>query len=298
MGGAIGSLFGGGSPSQPNVQVYQPSGTASQDQNLQNLLSQSYSTLSGPNNPYTQYQPQFASLYNSVYNSPYAAGYQQSAGQAGQGYTNTGNAALMNSSALSSFLPQLLQGASSTMQMGLDPQQALYNQMLQQTNDQANVTNAQYGLQGQQAAGNVNQADTNFNIDWQNNELQRAISGLSAGSAAGTSAGALANTAQGVGGAGAGQVLQGGQTPYGVGTTIGGVQGNALEAYIQALLGPVTSSAGTIGQQQNYLNTGVNASAQGANAALGDYQAQLTNSANLGSGLGSLADIGLTLAGY
>ncbi len=292
MGGAIGGLFGGGGPSQPNVQVYQPSGTSSQDSNLQNLLSQSYGNLYGSSNPYTQTMPQAQSIYGSLYNSPYASAYQTAAGNAGAGYTNTGNTALMNSTALSGGIPQLMAGANQVYQTGLDPQQALYNQQFQRTNDQANVSNAQYGLTGQQAAGNTQQADTNFNIDWQNNELSRQIAGLGGAAGAMGAAGSLGTTAAGLGGTGAGQLTTGGATPYGASASIAGQQQNALQAYIQQLLGPTTSTENTIGQQQNYLNTGVNASAQGANAALSDYYAQLQNSSNIGSGIGDILGLG------
>lgn len=287
MGGFVGGIFGGGGPSQPNVQVYQPSGTPTVDSQLQGLLSQN-TNLSGAGSPYNTYSPQFAQLYNSVYSSPYAGAYQTGAGTAGAQYGQVGTQALNNSTALSSAINPALTAAGTALSTAFDPQSALYAQTLQKTNDQANVANAQYGLTGQQAAGNVQQADTNFNIDWQNNELQRQLSGLTGYNQTLTGTGAAAGTAQSTGAAGAGNTLTGAATPYGTGVSIAGQQQTALQDYIASLLGPSTSSQQTVGNLQNYLNTGVNASAQGANAALGDYNAALTNSANLGSGIGDI----------
>ena len=292
MGGAIGSLFGGGAPSQPNVQVYQPTGTPTQDTNLQALLQQQQNTVGGAANPYTQYSPQFASIYNSIYNSPYAAGAQTAANTAGTQSTGVGTNALANSTALSGAVNPLLAGGQQVYNMGLDPQQALYNQQLQGTNDAANVANAQYGLTGQQAAGNLNQATTNFNIDWQNNELQRALSGLSGASGADTAAGALGTTAAGLGNTGATATLAGGNTPYQAAGQISTNQSSALQNYINALLGPSTSAQATIGNEQNYLNTGVSASEGGASQAAQDYQNQFGDTSSIFGGLGSILGLG------
>jgi len=233
-----------------------------------------------------------AQVFQSLFNSPYASGYQGAANTAGGGYNTVGTQALNNSTALSGALGPALTGAQSVLNTAFDPQQALYSQLLQKTNDQTNVNNAQYGLTGQQAAGNVNQADTNFNIDWQNNELARQLQGLSSYDQTLGSVGNAADAAGKIGTSGAGSILAGGQTPYGANSTIGAGQTSALDQYIQQLLGPVTSSASTIGQQQNYLNTGVNASNDAASQALANYQAQLSAQSNLGSGIGGLLGLG------
>lgn len=293
MGGAISGIFGGGSaPSQPNVQVYQPSGTSNIDSSLQNLLGQNANSLSGASNPYAAYSPQFANLFNSVYSSPYASGYQNAANLAGTGYTNTGTAALNNSTALSGQLGTGLAAGNQILNTAMDPQQALYGQQLQNTTDAANVANSQYGLTGQQAAGNLNQATTNFNIDWQNNELQRQLQGLSGYDSNLSNIGAAGSNAAALGNTGAGSLTSGGSTPYAAGIGVAGNQQNALQSYIASLLGPVTSDQSTIGNLQNYLNTGVNASLAGASAALGDYKQQSQNTASLFGGLGGLLGLG------
>lgn len=288
IGDAIGGLFGGSTPSQPNVQVYQPGGTATQDANLQQLLSSNTSALSGGNNPYSQLSPQILQAFQQLFSNPGTAGYNTGAQQAGQALTNVGNQATAAAPQLNSAALSLLPGAQSVMNMGLDPQLALYNQQLQQTNDQANVANAQYGLTGQQAAGSLNQADNNFNINWQNNELQRAIAGLNAGGSAITNASGDAINASNLGTTGASNILAGGAAPYNAANTIGNTQETALNDYIAQLLGPVTSSQQTIGDLSTYLGQGINASASGASIANQDYQSSLSAANSLGSGLSSI----------
>lgn len=290
----IGGLFGGSSaPSGPTP--YQPTGSPTADQQIQSLMTQNYNNLFGPANPYTTYNPQITDTFNRLYNTPGAAGYTSAANAAGTGYTGVGNQSLGVSNQIASAIPQLLTGGNTVYNMGVDPQSALYNQLLQQTVDQANVRNAQYGLTGQQAAGDVNQATTNFNLDWQNQQLARALQGLTGAGQALTTAGTSGTAAQNVGAAGAGSLLSGGAAPYNVGQTIGGNQNTALAQLMQFLQGPQTSSQQTIADLLSYLGYGTSAAQAGNNAALNDYYAQLTGGAmgsqagaGIGSALGSL----------
>lgn len=294
IGGLVGSIFGGNSaPSSPQVNVYQPTGTGTADTQLQNLLTQN-SSLVGANNPYNTFSPQFAALYNQIYSNPFQAGAQTAANTAGASYGTVGNQSLNNSTALSSSINPGLAAAGSVLNTAFDPQNALYAQTLQKVNDQSNVANAQYGLTGQQAAGNVQQADSNFNIDWQNNELQRQLSGLTGYGAAQGAAGAAGTAAQNVGSAGAGAQVQAGSIPYQQSVAGTNNQAAALQQYITALLGPQTSSESTIGDLAGYLGQGIDASTSGNTAALNDYYAQLKGAgagalggSQLGSGISS-----------
>lgn len=290
MGSAIGSLFGGGAPSQPNTSVYQPSGTGSQDQNIQNLLGQQYNTLYGANNPYTQTQPQAQSIFNSLYNNPGTAGYQAGATAAGNAYTGVGQNALMNSSSLAGSVNPLLQGAGQVLNTAFDPQSLLYNQSLQQATNLANVSNAQYGLTGQQAAGNTSNDLNQFNIDWQSQQLQNQLAGLSGASSATGAAGQAGINAGNIGQGGAVSLLAGGATPYETNTAIGSAQQNALNNYIQQLLGPAASTTGTVNQGQSYLNEGVTASNDQATQASQAYQNQLAGAEGIGSLLGGIGN--------
>lgn len=289
MGSALGSIFGGQSaPTQPNVQIYQPTGTGTADTQLQGINTSNYNAVTGANNPYSQLSPQLLQVFQSLFNNPNTGGYNAGAAASGAQSTNLGTQGVGASNALNTSALQLLPGAQQVTNLGLDPQSQLYNQQLQQTNDRANVNNAQYGLTGQQAAGNVNQADTNFNIDWQNNELQRAIAGLGAGASAVSNAGGAANTANNIGTAGAANTLQGGTAPYAAGQTVGANQTSAIMNYIRQLLGPVTSSQSVGSNLSSYLGQGIGASNDAASQANTDYLSQLQSESNLGSGIGGL----------
>ncbi len=288
VGSAIAGSNAPSTSSGPNV--YQPSGTGAQDSNLQNLLGANTNTLSGSGSPFATLSPQMQQVFQQLFNNPGTAGFNAAAGQAGQGYTGVGNNSLNLSNLLSTTSQPALTAGSQVLNTAMDPQNALYAQTLQKVNDQANVANAQYGLTGQQAAGNVQQADTNFNIDWQDKELQRQLQGLTGYNQTASSVGGVGAAAQDVGAAGAGSVLSGGATPYTTGQTIGTNQNTALLQQLQNLLSPVTQSQSTIQDLQNYLNTGVTASNYGQQASVSDYLAQMAGGAagsNVGSSLGN-----------
>lgn len=290
MSDIVSGLFGGGqaAPTQPNTQIYQPAGTGTADTQLQGINTQNANAVTGANNPYSQLSPQLLQVFQSLFNNPSTGGYNTGASASGAQSTALGTQGVGASGALNTSALQLLPGAQQVANLGLDPQSQLYNQQLQQTNDQANVNNAQYGLTGQQAAGNVNQADTNFNIDWQNQELNRAIAGLGAAGSTVSNASTAANTANNIGTAGAANTLQGGTTPYAAGQTVGANQTAALQNYITQLLGPVTSSQNVANSLSSYLGQGIGASNDAASQANTDYNSQLQSESNLGSGLGGL----------
>ena len=155
--------------------------------------------------------------------------------------------------------------AQQTLNTAYDPQNALYAQQYQQNQDQANVVNAQNGVSGTPyGAGVVNQADTNFNIDWQNAQLQRQATGAQT---------AATDIGTNIAGVTAGQGLSQGAGLYSLG----------------------------LDQQQisdflSYLSGGTQASnAQTANYQAGTQAQQVQNTANSGlfGGLGSLLGLGL-----
>lgn len=102
-----------------------------------------------------------------------------------------------------------LQAGNAVLQTGFDPQNALYDRSFQQQQDQTNAANAMNGVAGSPfAAGLDTQANQNFNIDWQNNQLNRQIQALGAydsaastyaGNTEGLTSGSINNLATGVG---------------------------------------------------------------------------------------------------
>jgi hypothetical protein len=73
----------------------------------------------------------------------------------------------------------LWQAGQQTYQTSLDPQNALYGQTAGHIQDQSRAADSVRGIgMGGVSAGNENDAMRKFNIDWQNQQLQRQLAGL------------------------------------------------------------------------------------------------------------------------
>jgi len=237
---------GGGTGS--NANLYVPSGLRATDQDWQRLNTGQMG------------------LYNQ--GNPYAGGYQDAANTAGRTYNALGHSADAFAGALGQQAQQAygaqnyLQGAGQDIyNLARDPQNALYNRTQQQLGDQINVGQAQRGLGGSAVGGSeYNQGMSNFNIDWQNNQLQRATQGASALGNLYNQAGSYgqlgnADLAQGLatGAQGAGYYNMAGQLPY---QTAQGITNNQLG-----------QAQGIQSQQIPYMNYGQGAVGNAYNAA-------------------------------
>lgn len=255
--------------------------------------AQQYGLQGISNLPYVnagnQTQPLAWQTAQNLYNNPYAQQYQQGAGVGaafGQGAAQNQYAA--GDAVYGNFGPQVT-AASTIMNLGLDPQSALYNRTLGQVTQQTRAGNEARGIDMTPYGGSVEaNALGNFNIDWQNNQLLRAIS---AGGAAGNLYAGANNTAQLAAGlqGGAGNLYgQASAMPYNAYGNIGQGQFGALGAY------------GQLGQQQQPLAlTPTNAYFQYAGLANQGYNGALAANAqnfnqnqimgnNLGWGLQAL----------
>lgn len=99
----------------------------------------------------------------------------------------------------------MIPGAYSILNAAFDPQQALYNRTAQQVQDQTRAAQAARGVQTTPyGAGVEGDVMKNFNIDWQNNLLNRMTQGAgAAGGLLGAGTGAM-GTGAGILGTGAG----------------------------------------------------------------------------------------------
>jgi len=280
VGNIVGGLVSGGS--SPSVSgggpsYYTPTGLGQADQTWQSLLSNL--NWYNQNTPLNQYG--LDSLQNGMTSlSQYAPGYQNAANAAGAGYTNAGNA-LTNLGNLDLATQQQLLGAGQNVyQMGLDPQSALYGRTLNNVQQQVNASNSMYGLGSSAAgAGVANQALSNFNIDWQNNQLSRAAQGLQAYTGA-------ANTAGSYGQAGANALTQapqytlaGGALPFNTSQSLAAVPGQLADTYgsflNQNIYGPAEGLMSSIIPYMNY----------GAGAEKVPFQSQAQGAGALGSSI-------------
>ena len=181
---------------------------------------------------------QFQNLTQQGVANPYAGGFQQGAGTAGQMGMAAGQGAYGAGGQLMGSSLGMLPDVQALLSLGFDPQQALYARTAQQTQDQQRAALAASGIGGTPyGAGVEGQTMNNFNIDWQNNMLQRALSGAQG---AGNLQGAIGQglgTGAGLQSGGIQEYLQGAGTPYNV---FGGIN--------QAQLG-LLGQAGQYGQQ-------------------------------------------------
>jgi hypothetical protein len=182
------AMNGGSSvPQIPTLPGYQSSGS--------NVLDAS-ATMYGQN-PGLSTSPQYQALGGAIVNNPA----NQTGANMGMGAaTNNFNTGGQTTGAGTSLYPY----AQNIMQTAFDPQQQLYNQTLQQSQDQWRTSEAARGIEmSPYGAGLENKATSDFNINWQNNQLNREATGASA-------AGGLVGA-----GAGAATAGQGMQTPAG-----------------------------------------------------------------------------------
>jgi hypothetical protein len=212
-----------------------------------------------PANPTPAYQPKNQGAADTgaysgttqLNTNPNASYNAAASTQAGSDLTTTANS--------------LLPGVGQIMSTAFDPQQALFAQMYQQQQDQSNVTNAQNGVAGTPyGAGLVNQNNQNFDINWQNQQLQRQATGASA-----------AGTLLGAAGQGATTGTQVGQSPV----AFSNAQQQQQIADYFAYMSQGTSAS----------NAATSAYSAEAQAAIDNQQLSNQSSAGLGSLFGSLA---------
>ncbi len=267
IGAGINSLTGGsltGGSGSGGSATYVPTGLGQADTTFQQFLqslgknvgSESSTVQPGLQSGYAATQPggQFGNLGSML------ANFAQLLGQGGQ-------TAQQNAGALTGAGNQVFQTA-------LDPQNQLRSQLQQQVTDASRAGTSARGIgMSPEAAGIENQDVSNFLINWQNQQLQRQLSGL-----------------QGMGGAYNAAATQGSQA----GQDFAGSSGLYNTAsllpfqYANAFTGsqqPINQGFGQIlSQIIPYLNSGQGATGQA-------FQQQQTGLNSLTSGLGQLGKI-------
>ena len=240
-GGAMG-MFGGGSsvPSGPAPwlmpQMNQAAGNA----------FGGIQGLSGYGNTAQGTQGQAYNTFQNLYNNPYAGGYQGGANFAGALGQNAALGGYGAGGLLQQYGLSAMPYAQSIFNTAMDPQQALYGRTQQAVTDQSRANLEASGMGSTPyGAGLMNDATRNFNIDWQNNQLQRQALGAQAGGGLLTAGGNLANLGTGMQNVAPGQFLAASGMPYGAFSQIGGDQFGAINQLLGA-----TGNAQNISNQQ------------------------------------------------
>lgn len=271
MTGAVSGLIGGGPPSAPDVHVFQPAYTQQADQNYWNTIN----AMQG-NNPFTQQQPQYAGVRDSTVNNPYAFGAQSGANAGGTAATNAGNQSINSAGQIAGTIPTTLNAGQQVLNTAFDPQQELYKRTLQQLQDQVRTGQAARGItQSGYGANLEDQALSNFNIDWQNNQLGRQTTGLTAYNGATSAAGGAANTASNLGTAGSEQLYTGGKMPYTQYNSNEGSILDALNAYSASQSGANSQNQTVASDLLQYLGLGASQSNTQAQLNMSNYKNQL-----------------------
>lgn len=287
---------GSGSPGQPGGAVgggasgastYVPVNQSGSDTNIQALEGNLYNQDIANQDALTSaYQTQVGNLLNNPYGNE-AQLTSNTVAQLGAGIANQG---LFQGGQLNNLGVGVEPYASQILQTGFDPQNALYNRTQQQLTDQTNAQNAMSGLSGSPyGAGVANQANSNFNIDWQNQQLQRQATALQGYSGAVNTAGQAFSGSQGLESQALNTLQTTGQLPY---QTYLGQGQNNLAALNSAAAGYTAAQQPTenlINNYNSYLGLGQSATGQAlAGQAQSFNQGQQTGAA-LGQGLAGLS---------
>ena len=190
-GPLISNMFGsgsGGGGAAGSQAMYNPTGEAAVDQSWQNMYNQQGQIANQTNQATQPYYGQSLAQGENINYQPYLQGAQQAGNMYGQvGQAAQGQMAGYGQQAQTALgqQQQMYGAGNQIMNTAFDPQNALYDRTQQQVQDQTRAGQAARGL-GNSALGGMEEgsAMSNFNIDWQNNQLQRQAQGVSSGVAA------------------------------------------------------------------------------------------------------------------
>lgn len=235
--------------------------------------------------------PNAQNIFNSLYGNPFASMAQTGANTAAGMGTTAATNAFNTGGALTSAGTGLLPYATQIMNTAFDPQQSLYNSTLNQVQQQANAQNVASGVSTTPYGASVAGADIgNFNVNWQNQQLQRqALGAQAAGGLVNTGAG-VANMGAGIQNTAPGQYATAAAMPYATSFGIGSNQNQALGQLLQNYGSAAGLDNTSIQNYLAFLQAG-NASNQTANQQFQTLlnQNQLANNQNMmfGSSIGN-----------
>jgi hypothetical protein len=296
--GGLGGLFGGGTnqPAAP-PQFQMP--------NMGDAANNAFSGIGGlqPFSSTGANALPFANqTFSNLYNNPFSGQFQGAANTASGMGQNAALGAFNTGGQLTNAGLGMIPQANQIFQTGFDPQNALYGRTLQQTQDQTRagleargMDNTPYG------AGVEGQALSNFNIDWQNNLLQRQAMAANAGGGLMQTGAGIANMGAGIQNTAPGQYFSAGAMPYGAFGQIGGDQNAAIAALLSSASGGQQLGNVPIQDYLGYLSAGNQANSvanQNYGLQLQAQQQQFNEQLKLGGLLGqSMYGLGRSIPG-
>lgn len=264
----------GGAPNVPTSGT-QPWWVQPGSGQLSNWL-QGLNTLSGQtNNLYNTAAPAFGQSFNNQMGINYSP-LINAGNEAGSAYSNLANTTVGAGQ-------QLLGGENQLLQTSMDPQSALYARTLGQVTDQSNAINSMYGLGNSPVgAGITGQNVSNFNIDWQNQQLQRQLQGLGG---AGTATGQALSALSGV----PGELFSSGQLPIQGQQIAAQAPGQAASAYTSGITSALNPLSNSLGQFYQYLSGG----GTGANTPVPQWNPYGAAGSAVGTGFNQFGNSGI-----
>ena len=289
-----GSNGGGGNGG--NSPMYMPTDEAGVDTSWQNMFNQQGQIANQTNQQTSPYYGQSLAQGEAVNYQPYLQGAQQAggmygqvgqtAGQQMQGYGQQAQTALGQQS-------QMYGAGNQIMQTAFDPQNALFNQQQQLTQDQVRAGQAARGL-GNSAEGAMeeNQAMGNFDINWQNAQLGRQVQGIqgmqtanAGGIAQGNLYGQDQSAALAAGNTGAQAYGMSGQVPMQAQQYAAAQPGAVASQYQQYMSGQQGLYGAPMGAAQSYMGLGQSAGQANYNASTAQNAAETQMLGQLGTGI-------------
>lgn len=273
-------LFGGGQQGgSSSSRTYVPTGLGSADQTFQNLLTSGANRVQGANQTLDPALMQALSQYLGLNTS----GLTATGNYAGSQYGNLVGDAMRAQNALGANAGNIGAAGNQIWQTALDPQNALHDRMQQQVQDSSRAATSARGIgTGGVSAGIENQALSNFNQDWQNQQLQRQLYGLQGMGSAFNQAGQQYAGSLNAGALAPYFTQQAGQVPYQSALQAVTQPFNAAQSYFGATQPGMLQSGNLMNSIIQYLNQGQGATGQAFN------QGQQ----NLGNAAGGLAYFG------
>jgi hypothetical protein len=249
-------------------------------------------------NAYGQNYGQAAGITQNMVNNPYAGLYQQGANAtAGAGW-GVGQGQIGAGMDLMSAGQGMLPYAQSILQTGFDPQNALRDRTQQQLTDSIRAGESARGItMSPYGAGVENKGLSDFNIDWQNAQLNRQNTAAQGAGYLANSGGNAINLGQNVSTLGLQTLTNAAGLPYATANTISGNQLGALGQFGQYGAGATNTAQTAIEDYLKYLGIGNQAAgvqnqayANQLTAQNNQFNQQQKLGSNLGSGISGLGN--------
>lgn len=217
--------------------------------------------------------------------NPYYGQQMQGATGAGNMLGASGADTFNKGAAFSGTAAAGLPAISSILNTAFDPQTAQYNKAATQNQDQISSFLARSGLTNSGAgAGIANDATTNFNLGWQNQQLGRQATGLGAYTNALTGAGGNLGTGANLQATGAGNVAAG-----------AGLPANTLNQQTGSRFDLSSKGSGALGAAEGLNLAGTQIPYQAYDTSTNDYAKYLGQYANALPSIGGALSGGSTL---